>query len=483
MSGPILIVEDNRDLAEDVCEIFEETGAEVVLAHTARDAEARIAERTFDLAIIDLNLPGGSGIELVPTLKARAPHADVVLVTGDANLGSAIEAVRQGVFAYVQKPFDPTGLLAIAERALAQVALRREREELSRELARSEALYHDVVDGVHALLVGLDQEHRVRMWNRTAEELTGLSADEVLGREATALLLEPEHRAAFEEALGGEHARELTLPLRGQGPVVRWRIAPLTGMSEALVLAIGEDVTDALALEARAAEAEAMAAMGRLTAGLAHEIRNPLNAATLQLEIMARTASRLDEGSAREQLVSRASIVRSELARLTQLLDEFLGLARPQRFALVPVDPARLLAEVAAVQEPLARLAGVALTVEVEPGVPMARGDDAKLKQALVNLLVNALDALSERGHGTVRLVGRAAGDAIELAVEDDGPGLPALASHELFRPFVTTKQRGTGLGLAVVKQILEQHGGSVELSPREGGGTVARLRLKRAEP
>lgn len=484
MSHPILVVEDNRDLADNVRELFEETGVEVTLAFDAAHAIARMDERPYDLAIIDVNLPQGSGIELVPRFKASSPHADVVLVTGDATLGSAIEAVRQGVFAYVQKPFDPADLLALAERALSQVALRREREELSRELARSEALYRDVVDSVHSLLVGLDRDHRVRMWNQRVAELTGLSADEALGHEATELLLEPEHRAAFSSALEQAPSRELMLPLkrRSEGRrVVRWRIAPLAGVSEALALAIGEDVTEALALEARAAEAEAMAAMGRLTAGLAHEIRNPLNAASLQLEIISRAARRLEDEVAREQLTGRASIVRSELTRLRQLLDEFLGLARPVSFELVPLDAGRLLEELALAQEPVAREAGIELSISVEPDLPKARGDDAKLKQALMNLVVNAVDAMRERGHGTVRLLARKAGDDVELSVEDDGPGLPDHEAHELFRAFFTTKERGTGLGLSIVKQIVEQHGGSIDLRAREDGGTVASLRIPRA--
>lgn len=484
MSHSVLVVEDNRDLAENVRELFEETGAEITISYDARDAAQRVTDRAFDLAIIDLNLPGGSGVDLVPIVKESSTHAEVVLVTGDATLGSAIEAVRQGVFAYVQKPFDPSDLLTLAERALAQVTLKREREELSMELARSEALYHDVVDSVRSLLVGLDQQHRVRLWNRRVAELTGVSADEALGQPASSLLMALEHRAAFDGAAEEAHGRELTLPLRTRSDtrrIVRWRLTPLTGISEALALAIGEDVTEAMALEARAADAEAMAAMGRMTAGLAHEIRNPLNAASLQLEIMSRTAGRLEDERAREQLVGRASVVRAELTRLTQLLDEFLGLARPQRFALGPLAPAKLLEDVAAAQDPLARQAGIELSVMAEPNVPLLRGDDAKLKQALVNLVVNAVDAMRERGRGAVRLVARSVDDEIELRVEDDGPGLPELASHELLRAFVTTKERGTGLGLAMVKQIVEQHGGRIALEAREGGGTVACLRLQRA--
>jgi PAS domain S-box-containing protein len=482
VTSRILVVEDNRDLADNIRELFEEVGADVSVCHSANEARSVASKRPFDLAVVDVNLPGGeSGIALVPELKASSPDADVVLVTGDATLGSAIEAVRQGVFAYVQKPFDPDDFLALADRALSQVALRRERAALSMELARSEALYHDVVDSVHSLLVGLDASHCVRMFNRRAAELSGFSEEEALGADARELLAPPEHRAAFEQAVEkASGVREVVLPLRvrsGTERIVRWRIVPLTGLSQASLLAVGEDVTEKIALEARAAQVEAMAAMGALTAGLAHEIRNPLNAAVLQLELLSRASRKLDDLKAREQLEMRSGIVRSELARLTLLLDEFLGLARPQHFAIEPIDPERLLRQVAAVEEPVAKQAGIDLVLALEE-VPRVRGDEAKLKQVFVNLIVNAIDAMRDRGRGTIRLVASLAGSSVELRVEDDGPGLPALAQHELFRPFMTTKEKGTGLGLAIVKHIVEMHGGAIDLLPREGGGTIARVQL-----
>lgn len=486
MSRAILVVEDNRDLAENVRELFEDGGARVALAHHAREAERLMRERTFDLALFDVNLPGASGIELVPKLKEGSPHAEAVLVTGDATIGSAIEAVRHGVFAYVQKPFDPEDLLAVAERALAQVALRRERAELALELARSEALYRDVVDSVHSLLVGLDGDHRVHMWNERIAGATGIAASEAIGADACALLFDAEHRGTFEAALGeGPDGGDFLLPMRargGQPKIVRWRIAPLRGGSDAQWLAVGEDVTERLALEARAADAEALAAMGRLTAGLAHEIRNPLNAAVLQLELMARAAGKLDDASVRTSLTERAAIVRSEIQRLSQLLDEFLGLARPRHFALARVDVAALLDELVAIHTPLATERGVTIDATVD-GPLFVRGDAGKLKQALVNLIVNAIDALGGDESGRIALRARAADDGrVELCVEDDGRGLPAFADGDLFSAFVTTKEKGTGLGLAVVKQIVELHSGEITLLPRPGGGTVARLLLPSAE-
>ncbi|HEY8426785.1 MAG TPA: ATP-binding protein, partial [Sandaracinaceae bacterium] len=484
MTIRVLVVEDNLALAENIQELFAETGAEVTVCARAGEALAHLESSSFDLAIVDVQLPDGvSGVDLVPHLKRASPGGEVILATGNATLHSAIEAVRHGVFAYLEKPFDPEGLLALGERALAQVALRRERAALAAELARSEALHRAVVETVDSLIVGLDADHRVRMWNRSAAEATGWSADEILGEDARTLLIEEADRARFERAVaaaGGGESVDLSLRIRtraGGHRVVRFRFAPLSpeGNAHPLVLAGGTDVSEQLELEARAAEAEALAAMGRLTAGLAHEIRNPPNAAKLQLEIMARAARRLDDHEAKSVIGSRVEIVKGELGRLSRLLDEFLGLARPQRLDMGPVDLGAVVDEVVALQDPVAQSAGLRIERAIGAVRPV-RGDAGKLKQALVNLVVNSIEAMAERGTGTITIAAEPYGDAhVELRVEDTGPGLPDLA-EDVLKPFVTTKPAGTGLGLTIVSRIVDLHGGRLHIGPRPGGGTVVRL-------
>jgi PAS domain S-box-containing protein len=341
------------------------------------------------------------------------------------------------------------------------------------------------VDTVDSLILGLDPCYRVQMWNRCAAETTGWSADEVMGEDACAVLLEPEERGAFDRAVQsairgmGTDVSVRIRTKRGDKRIVRWRITPLTpeGSALPLVLAAGTDVTEKLELEARAAEAEALGAMGRLTAGLAHEVRNPLNAAKLQLEIISRTARRLEASDARAAIQGRVEIVNSELGRLSRLLDEFLGLARPQHLAMGPVDLEALVREVVELQAPVADNAGVELRSCVDVTHP-ARGDAAKLKQALMNLIVNSLEAIGDAGRGEVEVRATHASDGLlQLSVADTGPGLPQ-SPKQLLQPFVTTKAAGTGLGLTIVNRIVQLHGGTMEIGPRPEGGTLVRIHL-----
>lgn len=496
MSARILIVEDDRALADNLREIFEASGGTVHTATSGAEAEAAAARQRFDLAMVDLQLDEGeSGLALIPRLRQLASDGEIIVITGNATLDTAIEAVRHGVFAYLTKPFRTADLLQLGERALAQVALRRERTALSKELARSETLHRAVFDSVDSLIVGVDEAHRVQLWNRSAADVTGWSGEEVMGEDACALLLPEDQRAALDAALdavaGGDRSEvELVIRTRdGEPRVVAWRLRPLMpeGTRSAMVLMAGNDVTEERELERRAAEAEAMAAMGRLTSSLAHEIRNPLNAAKLQLELLKRSARKIPDEATRESLGTRADVVQDEIERLAKLLDDFMGLARPKHLAMAPFDLGALVREI----DESRRRAGAAaddasrpeitLGVEVEGEPLTVYGDEGRLRQALLDLILNATDALEDAGGGHVWLSARPDGtDRVQIRVEDDGPGLEK-PGEEVLQPFVTTKRGGTGLGLPIVQKLTELHQGTLELGPREGGGTSVVLRLPRA--
>lgn len=168
-----LVIDDNVDLADNIREILEELGVEALLAHDAASA-LEIAARVvgaIDLAFVDLKLPGGgSGVELLPRLRALSAEIEVIIVTGNATLDSAVQAVRHGIFAYVQKPFDARDFIAIAERVVAQIRLRKERERLARELERSEELHRSLVEMVDAAILLIDREGTILFANPFAEE-------------------------------------------------------------------------------------------------------------------------------------------------------------------------------------------------------------------------------------------------------------------------------------------------------------------------
>jgi signal transduction histidine kinase len=204
-----------------------------------------------------------------------------------------------------------------------------------------------------------------------------------------------------------------------------------------------------------------------LLAGIAHEIRNPLGGMQLFTGLLAEELAGRPEAA-------HVDRIRSELGALSRVVDEFLDYARARPLQVEPCDLGGLVAEVSDLVQPLAVERGVTLAASARG---RCAGDREKLRRALLNLARNAVEA-SPAGQ-EVEISARAAGaGATVLEVLDRGPGLSAEAREKLFRPFFTTKERGTGLGLALAKKVAEVHRGTLELLPREGGGTVARLSL-----
>ena len=457
----VLIVDDDADLAENVAEILSgDLPVDVEVVGTVAAALARAGERRFDLVLSDVRLPDGEGTALVEPIRAKWPYTEVVLITGDATVDSAMAAVRGGAFAYVLKPLAPLEMLEIARRALAQTALAVEREHLQGELRKSELRHRTVVEAVPALVLALDPAGRIALWNRRLEEATGYCRDEMIGRPGEGLIGE-----------GGIHP----LPRKKGGDIlVRWERARVTdseasppagagGVRDGWTYAVGTDVTAEQEMLRRTLRAERLAAVGTLAAGLAHEVRNPLNSATLQLQVLRR---RLSKGDVRpESLDPVAALIEDEIRRLERLVDDFLSFARPRPLDLQPTGLAELCQGVLTFIEPAAAAAGVELSLEVAEDVPAIQADAGRLRQVLQNLMRNALEAMSGGGRLAVRV--RHAQRAVEIDVADTGPGFAD--ETPVFDAFFTTKTKGTGLGLSIVHGIITDHGGTVRVRSRPG--------------
>ncbi len=220
---------------------------------------------------------------------------------------------------------------------------------------------------------------------------------------------------------------------------------------------------------ARAREAEQLRALG---AGLAHEIRNPLNGASLHLSVLDRALARSPEVSphAREA----ADVLRSEIRRLSALVSDFLEVARPKPLARVECDLEEIARGVAILVAPEAESRRVALRVDSVPPPAVATVDPDRVRQVLLNLVRNGIEAVPEGGQ--VSILVRRLGEAVEIEVADDGAGIPD-ATAPIFDAFYTTKERGTGLGLSIVHRIVSDHGGDVRFESRPGS-TIFTVRL-----
>jgi signal transduction histidine kinase len=252
-----------------------------------------------------------------------------------------------------------------------------------------------------------------------------------------------------------------------------------------------------------------LVALGRLTAGIAHEVKNPLNAMMIHLELLrtklraaARQAVPQPEavaaqtgGPAAALAVARrdqpapliaqgalehVEIIESEIRRLDEVVQGFLKFSRPEDLRLQPVRPLMLFEEIMPVVEPEAQRNGVTVHLECPPNVPAINGDAGMLRQVFMNLAINACQAMPNGG--TLRLVAAAASRArVEIRFEDTGVGIPPENLHKIFDLYFTTKDHGTGIGLSMVYRIVQLHDGEIEVESTPGRGTTLKVLLPRA--
>jgi PAS domain S-box-containing protein len=362
--------------------------------------------------------------------------------------------------------------------ARAQRIERVEKVAISRELVRTEHRYVNAVELARVLIVGLDARGDVRLFNREAERVSGFARDEVLLRPFRALLQEDladargaeiEHAARGET--GGKELVECGLRTKsGRYRDVRWQLgyAGLHEEDDVVLFAIGQDMTEELALKEKTVQHEKLAALGTLAAGLAHEIRNPLNGALLHVSFLERALKR---SGGQPEMLEAVNVVGDEIKRLATLVNEFLDFARPQPPQIKPTQARALCDRVMHLVSSKAEAAGVTLTLDFPSNDPTLHVDPAKLEQVLLNLLANAIEALALApggGGGHVVLRVRRLPRSIFFEVEDDGPGLPSEGAP-IFDPFFSTKPDGTGLGLAISHRIVSDHGGDLDVESRLG--------------
>jgi PAS domain S-box-containing protein len=361
---------------------------------------------------------------------------------------------------------------------------RLEREQLDRTLAKTQHRYVHAVELARVLFVGLDARATVQLYNREAERVIGLRRDEVLGRPFHELLpegLREEQGAFFERAAAGmgplpDVLEGVVRTRSGKVRDVRWQLAyaPSEADAEVVLFAVGQDVTDENELAARVRQTEKLAAVGTLAAGLAHEIRNPLNGAQLHLTFLERGLRKagLDDADSNEAV----RVVREEIRRLSELVSEFLDFARPKPLEK-KVHVVRAICE-RAVQlvTPAAHAGGVTVGLDLPETEIELDVDGAKLEQVMLNLLQNAVEATAPGSGGTVVVRVRRQARRVAIEVEDDGPGLPS-PDAPIFDAFFSTKPQGTGLGLAIAHRIVTDHGGDIDVTSRPGR-TIFRITL-----
>lgn len=465
----VLVVEDDEDTRANLCDILELDGYRVEAVGTMQQALAPRDWSAVMLVVLDRRLPDGSAEQLLPQLKRLAPEADVIVATGFADLDGAIAALRHGACDYIVKPINPGALRASLERTA-------ERRRLSLAKSRSEAAFRTLVEAAPTLTIILRLDGSILYMNPFAERLTGYGEAEVLGRDVAEVFADTavkrqlvERLSAGESASRPAPAVEDTLHCKnGLHRTIIWNAELLPDFDgQPAVLAIGHDVTELHEAQNKALQAERLAAIGQMMTGLTHESRNALQRSKACLEMLA---LEVEDRPAALDLVRR---IENAQERLHHLYEEVRSYAAPITLKRESRDLRGLWRETWSQVAQLNSGKRVEFSEQIDCSDLECRIDGYAIEQVFRNILENALAAVSDDGRIVVQcneaeIAGR---PALRVAFRDNGPGLSAEQRRRIFDPFYTTKTKGTGLGMAIAKRIVQSHGGLIEAGEPSGPG------------
>jgi len=533
----VLVVDDDLYLAENMAEVLRREGYEVWVCQQGTQALKEVSKRVFGVALIDIRLSDMGGIDLLRKLKDKAPDIDVVIVTGNASVHSAIEALNCGASRYILKPPAPDELISIVrdlfdrrellrrstlylERLEAQMKLSQALASalLPEEVARAAVEATRVVANVQAcvlLLRGDDGRLKPLAWSGISEDMAEvLASNEDVLRYISSPVTNG--KTPGMATLKMKHAKQRTLcpvalfRLRGRtsdlgllGAIIR--CGAIESHEEELLSAVANFVGVALeraVLYERLEKAysqlkkaqremvrtEKMSAIGRLASGLAHEIGTPLNIISGRAEYLYEVAT--DDQNVRQGL----KVIVEQIDRISSLFRQLLDFSREHTTEMSEVDIRKVITGTLSLMDTNLRKSNVSVLVDTPERLPLVRGNFNQLQQVFVNLLMNSMDAINakfkeggvSKQHGKVRIsVGLNEGrDEVEVEVWDNGIGIKEEDLDKVFEPFFTTKGvgAGTGLGLSVVYGIISEHGGKIEIESKWGEETKVTFTLKVAK-
>jgi PAS domain S-box-containing protein len=354
-----------------------------------------------------------------------------------------------------------------------------------RTLEEVKGLARNILQSIPTGILTVNRSGLITAVNPTAEAVLKRSAADLLGNPYESVFAGGE---IIREALDGalkrhRHMSEKDVPyagLDGRPQTIRVSTVELSGDDgrPAGVLLQAQDVTEWLGLEQRVRVAEKLAALHTLSAGVAHELRNPLSAMDLNLHLLQEELQ--DQGPLTSRTAHYVQVLDAECRRLSAILDNFMKFARPAFLDAREIDLHGVIEHIVALMQLEAQEHKIHLEYTIHNDVPPVLGDETQISQALVNVLVNAFHAMTEGGHCHIAATTCATDGKhwVEVSVRDTGVGISKDALPRLFEPFYTTKASGSGLGLAIAYRIMEDHGGLISVSSVRGTGTAVTLRF-----
>ncbi len=485
----IIVIDDEAIMRDGSSRILTKEDMDVVTAENGETGLALVKEApdNYDVMLLDLMMPGMSGMEVMEHVKEIAPSILVIVVTGYATVDTAVEAMKKGAYDFIPKPFTPDQLRIVVHRALEKKALEEEAERLReaarkslKDVAKEKSKTHTIINSMTDGVLVVDKDGTVALLNPAATRFLSVSAEEVIGKTIDEIKVDALSNAIKDvlekdtENIVGV-SQEIHLQTDGREIFLRCHAVPVRDEEGALLggVTVLQDITQLKELERMKADFVAM---------VTHELRAPVAAIEQQLTVILKgLAGEINERQAR--MLGRA---KERAKGLLDLVKDLLDLSKIEAGMQVqymePVDIGELLTKVVDLMQPQAQQKGLMLEFEIGKDLPSVNADATNMEGVFTNLISNAIKYTPEGG--LVKVTGKKEGDYIRIDVQDTGIGISEKDLPRIFERFYRVKTEktrqivGTGLGLSIVKQVVDAHLGTIDVESVENQGTHFVVRL-----
>jgi len=478
----ILVVDDEKVIRDGCRLILEPEGYQVATAENGQQALDLLAEEPVNVVLCDLKMPVMGALEVLEEMGLHYPHIPVIIVTGHGTVDDAVECMKKGAYDFVTKPFRLDHLTLCVRRALEKHRLERQARELEEERARNlyslaleQSRMHTIVNCMGDGILVTNRDLEVVLVNAALRQVLGLGGlsppaplaafvqDETLREAIQSLVSNSEETKTISQELccGRLHLRALSAAFYGPDHQVLGTVT------------VFHDVTSFKELDEMKNDFVRM---------VSHELRAPISAIKLQhTVILEGLAGELSDKQ--RELISRAQI---KLQGLLELINDLLDVAKIEagfrHFEQVPMQLSEILTEIVEFLEAKAEVQRVKLKLQADPNLPAILADRRGMEEIFTNLISNAINYSPDGGDVTISA--QSQGDFLEVRVADRGIGIESEEIPKIFDKFYRVKSPetrqviGTGLGLPIVKSVIEAHRGSIEVESQVGVGSTFRVLL-----
>jgi signal transduction histidine kinase len=484
----VLVVDDEKVLRDGCTLVLKPEGYRVLTATNGQEALDQLAAEPVNVVLCDLKMPVMGALEVLEQTSVRHPAIPVIIMTGLGTVTDAVECMKKGAYDFVTKPFSIDHLILVVKRALEKHLLEQQTRRLQEEQARNlynlaleQSRMHTIVNCMADGVLVTNRDGEVVLCNSTLMQLLGVQTPPPHPGSVQAYVGDRDFQAAIESLLAGGNpgeARFIAQELCQNHIHLRALSAPFSGPDSQVLgtVTVFHDVTHFKELDEMKNDFVRM---------VSHELRSPL-AAIKQQHAVILDGLAGDLTAKQRELLSRAH---AKIQGLLDLINDLLDVAKMEagygQLEQVPLDLREILGELVELLQERAASQQVTLKLELPDGLPLIQADRRSMEEVFGNLVSNAVNYSPDGGK--VRITALSRGDYLEVEVKDQGIGIEAEELPKIFDKFYRVKSPktrqviGTGLGLALVKGLIEAHRGSVEVDSEVGAGTTFRVKLPRA--